>query len=136
MSPKPRNHESKNRGFTLIEIISVLVILGILAAVAVPKYFSVIEDSRQKSVQSTLQSGVVTVNNMYSKCLINGNQNETECIDTIVDEEYTTEDWDFDFTSGDEKGVVTVEITDGPGWWDSDNYNSTRDVELIDNLEL
>ena len=39
--------KNNKRGFTLIEIVMVLVLLGILAAIAIPKYY----DLRDKAIK-------------------------------------------------------------------------------------
>ncbi len=62
-----RRYLGNQKGFTLIEIISVLVLLGILSAYAVPKYFSMQEAAEEKIVQAALSD-------MNSKAVMNYGQ--------------------------------------------------------------
>ena len=45
----------KNKGFTLIEIIAVVIILGILAIIAVPTVSNYIESSRKSAYVQTIK---------------------------------------------------------------------------------
>ncbi len=65
---------SKNQGFTLIELIVVIVILGIMAAIAGPKFVDLQTDARIsviKGVEGSLRSAATLV---YSKALIEGKE--------------------------------------------------------------
>jgi len=45
---------SNEKGFTLIELIIIIVVLGILASVAIPKYHSIVAESKEASCKGAL----------------------------------------------------------------------------------
>lgn len=57
------------KGFTLVELIIVMVILGALAAIAIPKMGGSTEGARLASIKSDMRMAVAKANEQYSKAL-------------------------------------------------------------------
>ena len=62
----------KNDGFTLLELITVLLILGMLSAIAIPKYFDLRNEAINKAVEGALAEGVSRINTYFGQSVVNG----------------------------------------------------------------
>jgi prepilin-type N-terminal cleavage/methylation domain-containing protein len=73
------------KGFTLIELVMVIVIIGILSAVAIPKFISLKTEADRAVCQSNVGAVRTAISNFYAQC----NLNSTACPNSVACERST-----------------------------------------------
>jgi prepilin-type N-terminal cleavage/methylation domain-containing protein len=65
--------DTKNQsGFTLVELVVIIVVLGLLAAVAIPKFVSVTKEAEKATVANTVSSLESALSNYMAKQILKG----------------------------------------------------------------
>ena len=114
----------KKKGFTLVELLAVIVILAIILVIAVPQIMSVIESARKGSIESTAKLIAESAEREYTNRKILGKDTNIKCSDVSS---MNSNDYGTCVISFDNAGKATVKVT-GKGKFEgyTCNGNSTN----------
>lgn len=115
-------NRGRNRAFTLVEILIVVVILGILAAIVVPQFTNAANDARGGNITTQLQ----TLNNQIELYAARNNGNYPD----LAADQWGTNDGDTSTMMG---GSYIKTAPVNPAWNPSDNGDvAATVVEVTD----
>ena len=132
--------KKSNDGFTLIELIMVMIILGILSAVAIPRYLETIERAEEASEDAVISNISVALENYGVHKLIDSGRAiwPDNPFDALKDkpQTYTTDgtnadtDNEWTFVDGD-PAFITHQRSDNTRWkWEYDaGINTGTDAD-------
>jgi len=73
------------KGFTMLEVLFVVVIIGVLAAVAIPTYNNHVTRSREKATETAIAEVKSRLSLGYARYILENNGTEPDSIQDIVD---------------------------------------------------
>lgn len=87
-----------NKGFTLIEIVAILILIGILMAVAASKYFDMRDEAQKRAALATVAEAQSRINSVFAQRVLSGDtctvaRNTAKELDNIDDDQ--SRDYDF-----------------------------------------
>ena len=121
-------NKKKRKEFTLIELLAVIIVLAIIALIATPIIFNVIENAKIKSLENSCYGVIDAVRTKYAEGLLNlnkitnGNVNEL----TISGEKPIDGTWTIDNSKDSEQREIKI---------DNVRFSSMKDYACSNDLE-
>jgi MSHA pilin protein MshA len=104
---------ARSSGFTIVELVVVIALLGILSAVALPRFIDVRTDATLATMEGLVKAIQTSQNLTHARAMINGRQ--SLAIDTMVVEGQMVE-MVYGYPSGTANGIPMMIQTIPDGW--------------------
>lgn len=115
------------QGFTLIELITVIIVLGILAAIVVPRYYDMADQAAEGANDHALSDAIVQFNLAYMKFVVENKVppanlaaiSGSNYLDLDGNDRVEVGDYRFTYAANGDNVDISAERSDGSGGWDT-----------------